>query len=355
MTQPSALPPTLLQRLFSPLALTRSLDGGLGWILILVLPYAVVVGLLDSRWMEARGGLRHPWLIGLALFAAFVCYFFILLRLKERRRSKLATFSPREFEAWRARMEARSVMIAIPAGFALALVSQRLWHHTPVSVLFLVLFPVMVLERIALGEHQTRLENHEMVAREQALRAKLAPHFIFNALNTLHAQIETDQRGAQATTERLAQLFRQVIEASDLATIPLKLELGFVEAYLGIEQARLGERLNVSIDIPEELESTQVPPLSLQVLVENAVKHGIAPLERGGDIRISARWAGNAIFVEVSDPGPGFGAQPDKGIGEKGGTGTALETLRARLEHPGDLSLLRVGDRSVASFRWRQA
>ena len=183
-------------------------------------------------------------------------------------------------------------------------------------------------------------------AREQALQAKLAPHFIFNTLNTLHAQIESDPRGAQATTERLAALFRSVIEASDQPTVPLKEELAFVEAYLGIEQARFGERLKVRVDVPEDLESAPVLPLSLQVLVENAVKHGVAPLERGGEVRISAKREGPDLLVEVSDPGTGIGAEP--------GTGTALETLRSRLAKPGDLTLARVDGRTVASFRWRQ-
>ncbi len=347
MTQSPATSSSMLQQLFRPLGMTRSLDGGFGWILAPALPYGVVKGLLDSRWMAARGGLRHPWMLGLLLFAASVCYFVIMLRSKELRRSKLASFSPREFEAWRAKMEARSVMIAIPIGVVLAVLSLTLWHDLPIPVIFLFLFPVMILNSVVAGEHQFRLEKQEMVAREQALRAKLAPHFIFNTLNTLHAQIEADPRGAQATTERLAQLFRQVIEASDLPTIPLKQELGFVEAYLGIEQARLGERLTVCVDIPENLESALVPPLSLQVLAENAVKHGIAPLERGGDIRISARREGSSVVVEVSDPGTGIGASP--------GTGTALETLRARLARPQDLSLERKDGRTVASFRWRQS
>lgn len=184
-------------------------------------------------------------------------------------------------------------------------------------------------------------------AREQALRAKLAPHFIFNTLNTLHAQIEQDPRGAQATTERLAQLFRQVIEASDQITIPLKQELAFVEAYLGIEQARLGDRLRVSVGIPEDLESAMVPPLSLQVLVENAIKHGVAPLEQGGEVRIGAERKEGALHLWVEDPGPGFSSRR--------GTGTALDTLRQRLERPEDLVMGVEGGRHRVSFRWRQA
>jgi hypothetical protein len=184
-------------------------------------------------------------------------------------------------------------------------------------------------------------------AREQALRAKLAPHFIFNTLNTLHAQIDQDPRGAQATTERLAQLFRQVIEASEQITIPLREELAFVEAYLGIEQARLGERLCVNIGIPEELESLQIPPLSLQVLVENAIKHGVNPLEPGGEVRIGAQQREAFLHLWVEDPGPGFSVHR--------GTGTALETLRQRLEKPEDLEMGMVDGRHRVGFRWRQA
>lgn len=184
-------------------------------------------------------------------------------------------------------------------------------------------------------------------AREQALRAKLAPHFIFNTLNTLHAQIEQDPRAAQATTERLAQLFRQVISVSDRPSIPLKQELEFVEAYLGIEQARLGGRLKVSIEVPEDLESAEIPPLSLQVLVENAIKHGVAPLEAGGEVRIGAERQDGFLRVWVVDPGTGVSPQK--------GTGTALETLRQRLECPEDLEMGLTGDRHRVSFRWRQA
>jgi len=205
-----------------------------------------------------------------------------------------------------------------------------------------------VLDRLerrqAEAERQAELAKE---ARTQALAAKLAPHFTFNTLNTLHAQIEVDPKGAQATTERLAQLFRQVIAASDQLTIPLRQELAFVEAYLGIEQARLGERLRVNVEIPEDLEAAKVPPLSLQVLVENAVKHGVAPLEAGGEIRIGAEKKEGFLHLWVEDPGPGISTQR--------GTGTALETLRQRLESPVDLELGMVEGRHRVSFRWRMA
>jgi len=183
-------------------------------------------------------------------------------------------------------------------------------------------------------------------ARSEALRGKLAPHFIFNALNTLHAQIEANPQAAQATTEQLAGLFRQVLDCSGKSWIPLKDELSFVEAYLGIEQVRLGDRLRVSVDIPEDLEPALVPPLSLQVLAENAIKHGVAPLEQGGEVRIGAEREAGVLQLWVEDPGPGFSSRR--------GTGTALDTLRQRLARPEDLSMGMVGGRHRVGFQWRK-
>jgi len=201
-----------------------------------------------------------------------------------------------------------------------------------------------------LERHQAEAEQQRTLAREaqgQAVAARLAPHFIFNALNTLHAQIEVDPKAAQATTERLAEVFRHVVEVATHPLVSLKQELALVEAYLGLEQARLGDRLRVSIEIPEELEAAQVLPLSLQVLVENAIKHGVTTLERGGVVRIGAERRDGALYLWVEDPGPGFSARR--------GTGTALDTLRQRLGRPEDLEMGMVEGRHRVGFRWREA
>ena len=227
-------------------------------------------------------------------------------------------------------------------GFMLGL-RPALFSQSPVLPLFIFAILIFVMEQTLAAK---RASFDLLEAREQALRARLAPHFIFNTLNTLHAQIEHDPRGAQATTERLAQLFRQVVTAADQPVIPLKQELSFVEDYLGIEQARLGDRLKVAIQIPEELESLTIPPLSLQVLVENAIKHGVAPLERGGEVRIGAELREGTLCLWVEDPGPGFS--------DLHGTGTALDTLRQRLACPEDLEMAMVEGRHRVSFRWSQ-
>lgn len=208
--------------------------------------------------------------------------------------------------------------------------------------LLAVLFHRMARHR----EESERQRARAEALKDQALRAKLAPHFIFNTLNTLKAQIARDPAAAAQTTDRLAQLFRQVVQVADRPTIPLRQELAFVEAYLGIEQARLGERLTTVIDVPEELEDTPIPPLSLQVLAENAVKHGIGSREAGGTVRIEVRSLGPlGVQARVLDPGRGLGTEP--------GTGTALDTLRQRLAKPTDLKLQATSEGVEATLLWR--
>jgi hypothetical protein len=291
------------------------------------------------HYVNGAGRWSWPMVLGYGLACLSLCWLVSLVVESERRRIEKKRYSGPLGGGW-------SWAVSGYMGFAVyQMTSPGSWTHAQgaMSLLVFSLF-CMALEYT---ESAKQAGFDLLEAREQALRAKLAPHFIFNTLNTLHAQIEQDPRGAQATTERLAQLFRQVIEASDQAVIPLKQELAFVEAYLGIEQARLGGRLRVVVGIPEELESAQVPPLSVQVLVENAIKHGVAPLERGGEVRLGAERKEGVLHVWVEDPGQGLSAHR--------GTGTALETLRQRLESPEDLDMGMVEGRHRVGFLWRQA
>jgi hypothetical protein len=237
----------------------------------------------------------------------------------------------------------KRLLILASAGFGV-IYKMNGW---PLELMLLLLFPWVMVNGIESLNAYKEVARLGFAFRDGVIRSKLAPHFIFNTLNTLSAQIEKDPQGAQSTTEKLAELFRSLLSIVDEPAIPLREELTFVEAYLGIEQARLGDRLHVSVDIPEDLESAMVPPLSLQVIVENAIKHGVAPLELGGEVRIGAERKEGALRLWVEDPGPGFSSQR--------GTGTALETLRQRLERPGDLWMDRVDGRHRVGFQWRQA
>ncbi len=199
---------------------------------------------------------------------------------------------------------------------------------------------VLLVEALmAAGLAQRFLEE----TRALALRASLTPHFLYNALNTLTGLVEEDPKAAQSGMERLGRLLRRLLESSARPRHALGQELAFVEDYLGLERARLGDRLKVTLDIPEDLSACAVPVLGLQVLVENAIKHAVAPRAEGGELRIDARREGRWMVVSVTDPGTGLAGT--KGLGQ------ALHNLRNRLGRPKDLRLERLDTGHRASFR----
>lgn len=305
----------------------------------------VSVGVLGHHAVRSR----WPWSASMGLTAglAFVLgmvlwgYWFLIRKTRKTLVPALRRGEKGYFRSEKGSLAIWAPMMLIVIGILLT--AKHL--GVPTELLFLGMFPFGLINGIESGNAYRETARLGFELREGTLRSKLAPHFIFNTLNTLHAQIENDPQGAQSTTEKLADLFRTVLAVSDRPTIPLKNELAFVEAYLGIEQARLGDRLRVSILIPEELESAEIPPLSLQVLVENAVNHGVAPLEQGGELRIGADRQDDFLRLWVEDPGPGFSSYK--------GTGTALETLRQRLEKPDDLEMGMAVGRHRVAFCWR--
>ncbi|WP_116127066.1 sensor histidine kinase [Lewinella sp. IMCC34183] len=141
-----------------------------------------------------------------------------------------------------------------------------------------------------------------------ALKAQLNPHFLYNAFNTISASLDPGQERTREMIARLSDLFRYQLRANREATLPLAAELDFVTDYLTLEKARFGDRLAYRIDVAEpELALAQLPPLLVQPLVENAVRHGLSPLVDGGLVTISARPApDNHLEVEVADNGIGF-------------------------------------------------
>ena len=161
-------------------------------------------------------------------------------------------------------------------------------------------------------------------ARIQALQARIRPHFFFNSLNTVISLIRAQPRTAERALEDLADLFRGLMAGAQSLN-PLSREMDFVRQYLAIESLRLGERLRVAWDVDSMPGDAMVPSMLLQPLVENAVYHGIQPLEQGGEIRIEACPKGKELFIRLANPYP-----PD---GDRhAGTRMALDNIRERLK-----------------------
>lgn len=203
-------------------------------------------------------------------------------------------------------------------------------HQVPILALGVIFLGTMatVMSSSMIGYY--RLQSLTRTQQDLLLQSQLAPHFLFNSLSTLKGQIAEEPSEAQVTADRLSRLFRELMDMGRQSSVPLSRELAFVESYLGLEQARLGQRLKVHIQVPDDLENQLVPPLCLQVLVENAVRHAIAPRLEGGLLSIRAFRVPAGLQVVVGDPGTGRTANP--------GTGRGLQVLRARLARPSDLT-----------------
>lgn len=177
-----------------------------------------------------------------------------------------------------------------------ALVHASLWRH-------LELIREQLREKEAAEERARRLAAE---ARLHSLEARIHPHFLFNTLNSISSLIAMDPPRAEQIVGRLAALLRASLDTSGRSLIPLREELAMVESYVDIERVRFGDKLRGTVDVPAELQNANVPPMSVQSLVENAVKHGITPLSGGGEFLVTASAENGSLRIEVRDTGPGF-------------------------------------------------
>ena len=138
------------------------------------------------------------------------------------------------------------------------------------------------------------------------MRAQINPHFLFNSLNTIADLIVTDPVKAESMTVLLAKVFRHVLLYSDRQMTAVSEEIEFLKTYLRIEEVRFGPRLSVRMDVDPSVSSARVPSLILQPVVENAIKHGLAPKVGSGHLHIRAGRDGGFIKLEVEDDGVGF-------------------------------------------------
>jgi LytS/YehU family sensor histidine kinase len=175
-------------------------------------------------------------------------------------------------------------------------------------------------------ESLRRQEMSRLVSQAElrALQSQINPHFLFNALNTLLGTIPREAREARRIVLNLANIFRYFLQ-SEKTFVPLAQEMQIVQAYLEVEQLRLGGRLNVEIQIEEAALEVPIPVLSIQPLVENAIKHGVAPRTEPGYVRIEGELRGDELHLLVENSSGGAAA-------ETSGTGVGLQNVKRRLE-----------------------
>jgi signal transduction histidine kinase len=233
---------------------------------------------------------------------------------------------------------------AVSAAVGLALRPGRLGFLRSFEAWFLSGLPFTVLVYAAvLGISYTLLNRARLQARERhaaeltarltearlgALRMQLQPHFLFNSLNAVTALVRDPEvdRAVRALT-LLGDVLRETLRAETDHEIALDDELAFIQRYLEIERVRFGEKLRVSIDVPDALRGAMVPTFVLQPFVENALRHGLAPRRGGGTVEISAAEARGALTLSVRDDGQGLAPDWEKRAAE----GVGIANARARL------------------------
>jgi two-component system, LytTR family, sensor kinase len=190
-------------------------------------------------------------------------------------------------------------------------------------------FGYVIESRARLAYQQTetaRLNEQLSKAQLEALRRQIEPHFLFNSLNAVAGLVREGRNDAAVSMiAGLSDFLRRVLDDSTRQQVPLSEEMEFAQKYLDIQKVRFVERLQLSVDVPKELLLAQVPPLILQPIVENAIKHGIAKRVQGGAIRIVASRSNGRLILSVYNDGPGL---PASG-GARDGIG--ISNMRTRL------------------------
>ena len=199
-------------------------------------------------------------------------------------------------------------------------------------IYWMILFGGQVIDyNRRLREEELRaslLQSQLAMAQLQALKMQLHPHFLFNTLHAISALVGKNPEAADKMIARLSDLLRMSLESDGAQEVLLEQELEFLQGYLDIQKTRFGDRLSVVMDIDADVLHALVPNMILQPLVENAIKHGIAPRSSGGNIAITVSRRDGFLNIQIEDDGPGLPSQAASGIT----FGVGLSNTRARLE-----------------------
>jgi LytS/YehU family sensor histidine kinase len=191
------------------------------------------------------------------------------------------------------------------------------------ALVVVVLVLVLVRRGRAHARRAARLERQLVAIDIQCRAMRMHPHFVFNALHAIVTLIDVRPDDAKRMLARLGDLLRTTVEFMETAEVPLTREIEWIEQYVEVQQIRYEERLEIDVELAPEAVRAMVPPLVLQPLVENSIKHGVEKRAGGGRIAIAAERIGDTLRLRVRDDGPGPDATSGAGVG--------LGSTRARL------------------------
>jgi len=342
-----SLIPMVLRRIRSSTPDTkRAIRAAFIWVAIVV-----VVAIVDA--LTGSPG-QEPFRLVAMVIAAFAFFLRALSTLVSRVSADNVEpgDSSRSHQLWRA-MHALPELNAIAAvlfGIATGLFAPSILAFPPFAApaLLFLAFAVGSAREVIRVSRELYHRNVDLIfaaerervaatdARLTALQAQMNPHFLFNALNTIASLVRTDPRSAERTVENLAGVLRRTLDRSASSLGLVREEVDFVKAYLNIEMERWGKALHVDWDVNHDVLDLQIPVMTLQPLVENALIHGIGQRMEGGGVAITIRRQGQNLDVAISDDGPG--------ARDAFTEGTGLGNLRLRLREL-------YGDRASLSLR----
>jgi sensor histidine kinase YesM len=295
---------------------------------------------LGAAWLLGRSVSPQGLWAGLeyALIAAPVALFFAWLTFRTVSRP-LRGWVPKTILLGVATISVPALWLTALSSLGAAISGAAFWpaarrqllatYRSTDFLIFMAVSGVIAYERYFASERRhfenTLLDTQLMRMHADVLKLQLNPHFLFNALNSVLALLDDQPERAAEMTAMLRRFLERVLQKADRAEIPLREELELAAGYLDIERIRFGKRLAVDIDVDERALSALVPNLLLQPLVENAVRHGLAPRD-GGRVTIAGTMAGDRLQLEVRDNGGGAGDEiQTEGVG--------LRNTRLRLRH----------------------
>lgn len=216
--------------------------------------------------------------------------------------------------------------IFLQYGFAIRPVILGLLFGSIISYFFISRERISATEAIIQEEKIRRLSIEKKIAENnlRLLQAQIEPHFLFNTLSNIMSLLETDLEKAKSMLVDLIHYLRTSLSKTRNKTTTIDQEMEMIRAYLNIFKIRMGDRLRYNIDIPDTIKDFPFPPMLVQPLVENAIKHGLEPKIEGGELSIRGKEKGDILQLEITDTGMGFHGGEDIGVG--------LSNVRERLQ-----------------------
>jgi two-component system LytT family sensor kinase len=288
-------------------------------------PMAALVGLLAGVVRQMMREKEDIWHFGPFLFLNIPQWLWRLVRFGQGNWAMLPLFACATFEFLQIKLAA-----AVPSNWLFAIHPSN-WGYTLLVVLSSVMCVAMAIKIWNNTRIEMNLEQNQQLllkARMDALTSQINPHFLFNTLNTVSSLIRFDPDMARGVVLKLSNILRRLLRKTE-TFVPLREELEFIDDYLDIEVIRFGrDKLQIFKEVDPETLDTFVPSMLLQPMVENSIKHGLAPRLEGGQIHIRTHHRHGRLSIEISDNGMGI---PPERLAEVYGGGIGISNVHERL------------------------